>query len=417
MIKKFDKNIFYVKNNDFHTIQIKVIFPFYDTLEDLGHISLLSPLVSYMNNEFDSEEKFVKERQKRYILGTGCSRNVIGNNIFFTYSMIVPDVDALEFDILDEQFDFFEKYLYYPKIIDNGFDKFELEREKKDLKLRIANGMNNLKVYQDIKVTEAFDTKGILSRGIHNHLDLIDDVTPASLYNYYKDKIFNNTPLVFVFGNFDDIKMTELINKYIIKDKDTKVSFKKDFNHFLAPRDNVNIINDSGHFKDSSISLVYKVKDMCEDDFIILGLISNLLSSMSSRLLYKVLRDEYELVYSCKSISYLRAGALEITAFINKDNKDLVIEKIKEVINSLKNEDFIEDFFNNIIDRQRISLIQILDNKYALLDEVICKELGVEYLEHEYYELVRKVKSSDISKFIDRLVLDTVYFIEEEKND
>ena len=76
MIKKFDKNIFYVKNKDFHTIQIKVIFPFYDTLEDLAHTSLLSPLVSYMNNEFDTEEKFLKEKQRRYILGTGCSKNI-----------------------------------------------------------------------------------------------------------------------------------------------------------------------------------------------------------------------------------------------------------------------------------------------------------------------------------------------------
>ena len=417
MIKKFDKNIFYVKNKDFHTIQIKVIFPFYDTLEDLAHTSLISPLVSYMNNEFDTEEKFLKEKQRRYILATGCSKNMIGNNIFYSYSMIVPDNEALGFDILEEQFDLFNKFMYDPKVVDGGFDKFELDREKKDLKKRIANGMKNLRVYQDIKVVEAFDTEGVLSRGIHNHLDLVDEVTPTSLYNYYKDKILNNDPLVFVFGNFDEDKMTDLINKYIVNGKKKDISYEIDFNHFLPPREDVTIINDKGHFKDSSISLVYKVKDMSEDDFIVLGLVSSLLSSMSSRLLSKVLRDEYELIYSCKCISYLRAGALEVTAFINKDNKDLVIEKIKEVILSLKNEEFITEYLNNIIDRRRLSLIQLLDNKYGLLDEVICNELGVEDLAIEQYEDIKKVNPSDISKFIDRLILDTVYFIEEEDHD
>ena len=417
MVKKFDKNIFYVKNKDFHTIQIKVIFPFYDTLDDLGHISLLSPLVSYMNNDFDTEEKFLKERQRRYILGTGCTKNAIGNNIFFSYSMIIPDEDALGFDILEEQFDFFNKYLYNPKVIDGGFDKFELDREKNDLKKRISNGMKNLGVYQSVKVVDNFDTEGVLSREIHNHLDLIDEVTPSSLYNYYLDKIYNNDPLVFVFGDFDEDKMTNLVNKYIVKDKKKDISYEIDFNHFLPPRDTISIINDDSHFKDSSISLVYKVKNMSEDDFIILSLISSLLSSLSSRLLYKVLRDEYELIYSCKSVSYLRAGALEITAFINKDNKDLVIEKIKEVVNSLKDEEFTKEFLNNIIDRRRLGLIQMLDNKYGLLDEIVCKELGVEDIASVQYELVKKITPNDISKFIDRLVLDTIYFIKEEEHD
>ena len=75
----------------------------------------------------------------------------VSRETFFTYSMIIPNKKALGLDMLDKQFEFFEKFVYHPKIVDGGFDSFELEREKKDLKMRIANGIKNLRVYRNIK--------------------------------------------------------------------------------------------------------------------------------------------------------------------------------------------------------------------------------------------------------------------------
>lgn len=416
-MKKIDNNIFFVKNKDFQTLQIKMIFPFYDTVEDMAHLTILPSMVAYMNEEFDTEESFIKNRQKRYILATGCAKNIIGTNVFFSYSLIMPTPKALGFDVLEEQFDFFEKFVYHPKIVNGGFDEFELEREKTDLKYRIANGMKNLRIYQGLKVVEAFDTEGVASRNVQNHAYLIDEVTPSSLYEFYQKNIYNNDPIVFIFGDVEEDRIKELVEKYLVKDKKKEISYEVDYNHFLEPRKEINIVNDKGCFKDSSISLVYKVKDMCEDDILMLGLISSLLSSLSSRLLQKVLRDEHELVYSTNSCSYLRSGALEITAFIHKDNKDIVIEKIKEVIESLKDPSNIEEFLNNIIDRRRLNLLKLLDDKYGLLDDVICKNLGFDDLASEQYEIIKNYKAEDVSKFVERLVLDTIFFIEEEDNE
>ena len=148
MIRNFDKNIFFVKNNDFHTIQVKLVFPFYDTEEDIAHLALLPSLLSYSNEIYNTEESFQKNKQRKYILSTGCGKTIIGNNVFFTFSMIVPDIKSLGKDLLEEQFDFYEKMIYYPKVINGAFDEFDLEREKKDLKTQISNGLKNLGVYQ-----------------------------------------------------------------------------------------------------------------------------------------------------------------------------------------------------------------------------------------------------------------------------
>ena len=189
MKRIIDKNLFFVKNKDFHTIAMRVIFPTYDEEKDLANAILLPPMVGYMNEEYDTEDKFYREKQKRYILSTGVTRNIVGNNAFISYNMVIPDVESLKEDHLEEQFELFEKMIYHPKVIDGGFDEFEFERERKDLRKRIANGMKNLKVYHPIKLVEHVDTEGTLSRNISNHQWLIDECTRQGVYEYYKNNI------------------------------------------------------------------------------------------------------------------------------------------------------------------------------------------------------------------------------------
>ena len=275
--------------------------------------------------------------------------------------------------------------------------------------------MKNLNVYHSVKLVEHADTEGTLSRNISNHQWLIDECTRQGVYEYYKNNILNNSPIVFVFGNFDDEKVTSLCKKYLLKDE--VISYDEDYNHFLEPRDEVNVVDEKSDFKDSALSMVYKVKDMTENDFHKLTLVNGLLSSASSRLLMKKLRDEEEIVYSAFSSSNMRAGILFIDCYINKNNKDLAISKIKEVMESLKNPEFIKPFLDNIIERSRLNLLRLLDDKNILLDEVVVKTLGFDITNKEKYELIKNMSSEEISEFMNRLVLDTVYFLEEEEHE
>ena len=214
-------------------------------------------------------------------------------------------------------------------------------------------------------------------------------------------------------GNFDHKRMDTLLNKYIIKNnKCTDLNLK--YNYFLKPRKDINKVNEKSHFKDSSLSLVYKIKDMKEKDKITLSMIHGLLTSLSSRLLNKKLRDEEELVYSAFASPYIHYGCLEITAFINKKNKKLVYKKILEVIEDLKNSKMIDPLLDNLKDRKRIALIKGLDDKYYIFNEVMLDVLKIEKKQDVVYKKMLKITSKDICELVDRLVLDTIYFIEEE---
>lgn len=406
-----------LKNTDFQTIIIQVMFPYKKNSKDLAHISLLPVLLDSMNNKYQNESDFVLERKKLMILNTGANRTSFGDNGYFSFNMIVPDTYALGKDLLEEQFSFFKEIIYNPRIENDGFLKFELDREINNIKRSIDNSLKNMMPYHSYKVKKLIDDEGILSETLIDNQDQLDKVTPQSLYNFYKKYIYEAQPIIFVFGNVEEKRINELCKKHLYIKKFENTTSEIRLNYFLKPRKEVNYIEEESIFKDSAVSYIYKVKDMCEDDIVYLNVIRDLLNSLSSRLLSKKLRDENDLIYSSKVLSYDRFGVFEITALINKDNISLVKLKILEVMNDLKNIELIAPLLENIKERKRLNLLRILDDKLGLFGDFIVEEFGFDDTTEQFYKKIKNVTAEDISKFIDRLVLDTVYFLKEEEHE
>lgn len=406
-----------LKNTDFQTIIIQVMFPYKKNSKDLAHISLLPVLLDSMNNKYQNESDFVLERKKLMILNTGANRTSFGDNGYFSFNMIVPDTYALGKDLLEEQFSFFKEIIYNPRIENDGFLKFELDREINNIKRSIDNSLKNMMPYHSYKVKKLIDDEGILSETLIDNQDQLDKVTPQSLYNFYKKYIYEAQPIIFVFGNVEEKRINELCKKHLYIKKFENTTAEIRLNYFLKPRKEVNYIEEESIFKDSAVSYIYKVKDMCEDDIVYLNVIRDLLNSLSSRLLSKKLRDENDLIYSSKVLSYDRFGVFEITALINKDNISLVKLKILEVMNDLKNIELIAPLLENIKERKRLNLLRILDDKLGLFGDFIVEEFGFDDTTEQFYKKIKNVTAEDISKFIDRLVLDTVYFLKEEEHE
>lgn len=414
---KMSNKPYILKNKDFKTILVSVMFPFKISENDLAFVNLLPNMLQYMNNKYSSEEAFLTIKKELYILGTRCGYQCIGEYGYFYFDMVIPDTFSLKDNLLDEQFKLFNEMIYNPLIKNNGFLDFELNKEINNLNISMDNALKNFEPYQNIRVKEIMDDQGILSRDLIRHRELLNSVNTKNLYDYYKVTIKNNQPVVFVMGNVFENEIKKLCDKYLFnKSFDEKV-FDAELFYFLKPRKEVLEITESSKFKDSSISIIYKVKDMCEDDIIYINCVCDLLNSLSSRMLSKVLRDENNIVYSCGARSYSHYGAIEIIALINKENKDLARSKIIEVMSSLKDSTKFEDNLNNLKERKKLNLIRKPDNKWEVFHDYFNSSLDISWTAEEYYEKFVSIKASDISRFVDRLVLDTVYFLKEEEHE
>lgn len=409
----------FIKNENFQTILINIIFPYQEKEEELAKQALLPAMLVYMTEKYPTEELFQKKLKENYILSYSARQITIGTTAAFNFHLEIPDKKTLKKDVIEKQVELFSEAIFHPKIENEGFDNFELKREKENLKLKIRNSEKSFKAYLNNQTAKLVDNEGIFSRNLKDHLSQIDEITPQNLYDYWKEKIKNNTPIIFIMGNIEEKEITPIIEKYFIKYDKEYQTLETDYIHYLTPyRTTPQKITEEKEFRDSAISLIYKVKDMKQEDNILLSLVHSLLTSLSSRLLNKKLRDEYNLIYSSEVTFFPNYGLLKITAYINPKNKDIVEEKIKEVLNSLKDENKITPLLEKIKERRRINLIRSLDNKYSIMNDNIFKTLKIDYTSEESYNLLKEKTAKDVAEFIDRLSLDTTYFLKEsDKNE
>lgn len=409
----------FIKNENFQTILINIIFPYQEKEEELAKQALLPAMLVYMTEKYPTEEVFQKQLKENYILSYSARQITIGTTAAFNFHLEIPDKKTLKKDVIEKQVELFSEAIFHPKIENEGFDNFELKREKENLKLKIRNSEKSFKAYLSNQTAKLVDNEGIFSRNLKDHLSQIDEITPQNLYDYWKEKIKNNTPIIFIMGNIEEKEITPIIEKYFIKYDKEYQTLETDYIHYLTPyRTTPQKITEEKEFRDSAISLIYKVKDMKQEDNILLSLVHSLLTSLSSRLLNKKLRDEYNLIYSSEVTFFPNYGLLKITAYINPKNKDIVEEKIKEVLNSLKDENKITPLLEKIKERRRINLIRSLDNKYSIMNDNIFKTLKIDYTSEESYNLLKEKTAKDVAEFIDRLSLDTTYFLKEsDKNE
>lgn len=136
---KMSNKPYILKNKDFKTILVSVMFPFKISENDLAFVNLLPNMLQYMNNKYSSEEAFLTIKKELYILGTRCGYQCIGEYGYFYFDMVIPDTFSLKDNLLDEQFKLFNEMIYNPLIKNNGFLDFELNKEINNLNISMDN--------------------------------------------------------------------------------------------------------------------------------------------------------------------------------------------------------------------------------------------------------------------------------------
>ncbi len=405
----------FLSNKDFETIQILVVFPIKEKRENLAKTRLLPSMLSYVNNKYNTEEKFEKERKRNYILRINCYHFSLNNSGFLAFNMLIPKQSVIEEDLLEEQIKFFREMIYNPLTKNKAFTTFEFKREKENLKRNMEDGIKRINSYYTYRLKNLIDDGNTaFSSNLYDNKDLIKMVTKENLYSFYEEVVLNNKPIIFVMGDVNKKKISSLMEKYICKDINSKVMIDTNYSNYLEVKDKVKVVEEKGIFKDSVFSIVYKVENMSDKDRLRLEVVRNLLVSQSSRVLDKKLRGDFDLVYSTNVGCYKHYGTLVIIAYINKKSRNIVEEKIKEVMEELKNEKLLKELGENLKDRLRINIIRHLDSKYSLFDEFIYKKLDIEDTMEEEYEEALNITPREIKEFIERLKIDVIYYLEEE---
>lgn len=411
MEKDFNKPII-INNKNFKKIVLDFLFPYSYEEKDTVLRYLLSRVLT-KTNSYPDEELFSNAKINNFVMDFSFRSYGRGNNIYTEFRVTIPDKKVLQDEnySYEETIKFIMDTIYNPYAKDDEFYEDELDIAKNKLKMYIEESLNKVEMYSTIRTDEIIDDENKFKSLIFNYKDEIDNVTTKDLYNYFNDVIKSKRPIVFALGDIDS-ELADILNKSL---PDANFEFEIDTNYingFEKISSEIKEVEESKNFSQSILKVAYKVKDYKKSDAPILSLINFMLSSQSSKILYDYLRYENPLCYVCNSIVYMNYGVLIINAQIYRDKKDLALEQIKNVMEKLKEEEFVDKYLSNVKDRKRINLVRRQDIMNFVLDDYMDNYLEDCIPLDKEYETIKNLTSKDIVNFVNRLQLDTIYYLE-----
>jgi predicted Zn-dependent peptidase len=411
-----DKNPVIIKNKNFRSIVIRVCFPYETKFEDVIMASLLPNLLIKVNNKYKNEDEFMKEMMKRHIITLSCDVVKINASTMLYVYMTIPSPKYFDENVIDPAIQLLADTIYNPYITNKAFNKKIFDKELERLKQKIENHDKHIEGYSFNRIYELIDDIGYLKSTPSISSKLIENTTANGLYNYYRKIVVNNKPIIFVMGDVDSNEVNNIFKKYFSNIEES-IFFEANYNVFLQAKNNDTCyVEEVSKFYQSSLLAAYKVKDMTDDDRIMLRIVSNLLSNKASNLIKRNLRDNSGLTYYADVDTYSHSGVMIISVLIDADKKDEALKQIKKTINDLRNKELIQPLLKNIIKRKKADIERNKDDKFDTFVEELLKHLKTNYTDVDLYNNMKNVSFEDLNKFVDRLQLDTVFFLKGEKN-
>lgn len=404
-----------IKCKDYSTLTFDLIYPTTYDAKNMFDKELFKQIV--MNSSFDykTEQEFKKAKINKLIIGLNCKTIRYHNNLYIIYSLTIPDPKKVKDFNIEESFEFFYNTIYKPNIINDEFNNKQFEREKEYIKFGIQNSLKRIQNYGFQRFIEVADDIGDLKNNLNNNLDLIENTTAKSLYDYYKKVVINHTPICVVYGNIEEKEVNKLYDKYFKQNK--IITINEDYDCYMKLNETTNYVEEVSKFNQSVLYMCYKVKNMKEEDKIYLMLLSDILNDRSTNLVFKTLRIKNNLIYSYNLESYSRYGMFFIESYIEKNNKEKTIEVINELMNELKNEKLIKDCISKKIEELEYNLIETKDSKYYEFDKFIDNLLDTRKSLETIYETYQNIDINEFMQFLNRVKLDTVYFLRGEADE
>lgn len=397
-----------VKNKGFSTIDFEFIFHHKYDKKYLFYLNMIRQFILTTSFDYKTEKEYKDMYSKLMIINFKMNHYIYNENLFIKFNVTLADPKVVSDYDFEAAFKFFVDAIFRPNAIDGEFDNDCFEREKEFLKNDILSSNKNIYTETYQRFLNIVDDNGILKDNIYNNMYLVDNSNPKEMYDVYKELVLDNRPVIIVYGDVDE-SINTLIKKYYPY-KNDNIEFIKDYHHYLVPFKNTKEVIEDSKYNQSVLYVAYKVKNMTNKDGFYLSVVNNILGKGVESLIFKKLRLEEGLVYSASNWCSNVSGILVIEAYINNESKDRVIEVLNDSLRVLKDENFLMERINRIIDNIYYSSIREKDNKYKKMSDFVAKKTEISYTSAELLSKYKKIDIAYLIDFIDRLTLDTIYF-------
>ena len=406
-------NIYTIKTDKFKTSHMEVIFRNVAKNEEMGKYSFLADMMSESCKMYPRKKDLITRFEELYKIIIYASTVRVGNvldlhvSLDFINPFYIEEENYVE-EVIKTLFEIIER----PNVVNDEFDlkTFNIVKE------RIKREINSLKenpVKQSIK--EAFkemDKDSPTSYELLGTIEELDNITPSSLYDAYKNLRKNFKVDIFLIGNLEMDDVASLIKKYFKNRYIVDSSYEMMVDNKITKK----VLEKSLKSENIQTNLVmlFNLDNLSEQEKNITMNVFNYLygnGGLTSKL-YKSIREENSLCYAINSMYLKYDKLLMIQISLEQNNVKKCISLVKKELKNMVDGNFtdleVEDAINNMI----ISLDMTLDNNVAILNNYVFNVYDNLPMIEDRKLAFKNVKKEDIVNVAKKVKLNTIFALE-----
>ncbi len=408
--------LFHLKTDKFKTNSMKCVIPL-PLDPGTASANALLPFVLYRGS-VDFPRSIDLIRRLEDLFGTDLSVDVRKRGewqlIDFTLETVNKNFLPGNRDILPETIDILSGILFKPLLENGNFQDTYVEGEKRTLEEEIITLKNNKmeyaleRCYQEMCQGEPFSVFRYGDR------EKIKEITSQELHSHY-EVVRKQAPLyIFFVGNVSCEKLKKwVLSSFPPREKVTEIKM----NGIEVPARPEKIIVEKDAINQGKLNIGYRTGINRKDpDFPALLVANGLLGSFPHSRLFRTVREEHGLAYYIFSRIESTKGLLTISAGIDPDQFEETIEIIdgewKKILAGEIDESEVGFTKKALCSQLKISE----DNPFDLMGIEMINALNCTgQSRKELIDQIEKVKTHDVSRVLNRVKKDTIFFLEPEE--
>ena len=405
-------NVHTIKTDRFKTIHMEIIFRKELIKEELPYYAFLIDMLMESSKNYPKKRNLIIKMEELYKLmiygSTVKTGDVLNSNIMVDF--IDPKYIEEE-GYLEKVIEFVFDVIQNPNATNEEFDLKQFNFIKERLKKEIKSINDNPFKVSVKSALNAMDENSKSAYSLMGSIEEVNEITPASLYKYYKKLFKDNVCDIFIIGNIDADDMVALINKYF---KHRYLNQNK-LSLMIYNKEKKKVTNASDESKNiqANLVMIYNVNNLDDVEKHIKFQVFNYIfgsGGLTSKL-YKKIREENSLCYGISSM-FLKYDQL-LVIHISLDNKNIkkAISLVKKCLKEMVNGIFLEEDLADAIKNINLALDYTYDNNSSLLNNYVFNVFDNLPLIEDRKKELTKIKKEDVINVAKKLKLNTIYVL------
>lgn len=399
-----------IKTDKFKTVLMKINFKRKIEEHEITIRRLLSYVLLNSSKNYQTERELNIKIEDLYNTGINSTVTRSGKYSILSFMINMLNEKYTEENMLENSIAFLKELIFNPNVDNGAFNQKSFDLMKKALKEEIESFKDNPKTYSKKRLYQETAPDTIISYNYRGNLEDLEEITPESLYDYYKSVIENDILDIFIIGEVEEEQIKTIISNAIPNFERESVS-EKHYLDYLPPKEE-NEVEEVGDYNQSNLAISLRFDKLTDfESQYVLQIFNFIFGGGSESKLFKEVREKNSLCYSIGASSLLLDRLIVVSAGIEAKSSKLAINLIKQCLQDMKDGKFATDDIKKAKTTYINGCKEMMDSPQSIINNYISKEyLGLDLIEDKMKK-IKKVTKKMVVELACKIEIDTIYLL------